>query len=129
MLLLIFFIYFLWFLIFLSYYLMVYLITGTTEFFFLETFLFPYLYNNFRFRFFYGFAIKMPLFPFHIWLPKAHAEAPPQVLFSCWYFIKIRRLGFYKFSLCLKKLVLFFPFPSYSALIGIFYTSFPCFVK
>lgn len=23
-----------------------------------------------------AFAVKMPLFPFHIWLPEAHVEAP-----------------------------------------------------
>lgn len=126
---LIFFVYFLRFSFFFSYYLIVYLITGTTEFFFLETFLSHWLYNNFFFRILYGFAIKMPLFPFHIWLPKAHAEAPPQVLSFSRYFVEIRSLGFYKFSLCLKKLVLFLSFFSYLALIGIFYTSFPCFVK
>lgn len=28
------------------------------------------------FLFFFAFAIKIPLFPFHIWLPEAHVEAP-----------------------------------------------------
>lgn len=28
------------------------------------------------FLFFIGFAIKVPLWPFHIWLPEAHVEAP-----------------------------------------------------
>ena len=27
-------------------------------------------------RFFYILAVKMPLVPFHIWLPEAHCEAP-----------------------------------------------------
>src|SRR4029077_10300552 len=26
--------------------------------------------------FFIGFAIKVPMFPFHTWLPDAHVEAP-----------------------------------------------------
>src|SRR5438094_9196086 len=26
--------------------------------------------------FFFGFAIKVPMFPFHTWLPDAHTEAP-----------------------------------------------------
>src|ERR1041385_7498713 len=26
--------------------------------------------------FFFGFAIKVPMFPFHTWLPDAHVEAP-----------------------------------------------------
>ena len=25
---------------------------------------------------FFGFAVKLPLFPLHIWLPEAHVEAP-----------------------------------------------------
>jgi len=28
------------------------------------------------FLFFFSFAIKIPMFPFHIWLPEAHVEAP-----------------------------------------------------
>ncbi len=28
------------------------------------------------FAFFLGFAIKVPMFPFHTWLPDAHIEAP-----------------------------------------------------
>jgi len=28
------------------------------------------------FSFFLSFAVKVPCFPFYIWLPKAHAEAP-----------------------------------------------------
>jgi NADH-quinone oxidoreductase subunit M len=28
--------------------------------------------------FFVAFAIKVPLFPFHTWLPDAHTEAPTQ---------------------------------------------------
>ncbi len=30
----------------------------------------------FWFLFFFSFAIKIPMFPFHIWLPEAHVEAP-----------------------------------------------------
>jgi NADH-quinone oxidoreductase subunit M len=39
--------------------------------------------NNFRFLaflgLFIGFAIKIPLFPFHTWLPDAHVEAPTPI--------------------------------------------------
>jgi NADH-quinone oxidoreductase subunit M len=28
------------------------------------------------FLMFLGFAVKTPLYPFHIWLPEAHSEAP-----------------------------------------------------
>lgn len=30
------------------------------------------------FAFFFSFSIKIPLFPFHIWLPEAHVEAPTE---------------------------------------------------
>src|SRR5262249_56671948 len=40
----------------------------------------PYLAFNYQFwiflAFFVGFAIKVPMFPFHTWLPDAHVEAP-----------------------------------------------------
>jgi NADH-quinone oxidoreductase subunit M len=29
--------------------------------------------------FFLGFAIKVPMFPFHTWLPDAHVEAPTAI--------------------------------------------------
>jgi proton-translocating NADH-quinone oxidoreductase chain M len=43
-----------------------------------------YLYNVFSLNFqkigwsflFIGFAVKFPIYPFHIWLPEAHVEAP-----------------------------------------------------
>ena len=34
--------------------------------------------------FFVGFAIKVPMFPFHTWLPDAHVEAPDRRLASSW---------------------------------------------
>ena len=30
-------------------------------------------------RFFFAFAIKVPMFPFHTWLPDAHVKLPPRV--------------------------------------------------
>ena len=32
------------------------------------------------FLFFIGFAIKLPMFPLHTWLPDAHTDAPPQAV-------------------------------------------------
>jgi NADH-quinone oxidoreductase subunit M len=49
---------------------------------------------------FVGFAIKIPMFPFHTWLPDAHVEAPTAgsvVLASV--MLKIGRYGFLRFSL------------------------------
>lgn len=30
------------------------------------------------FAFFFSFAVKLPMFPFHIWLPEAHVESPTE---------------------------------------------------
>src|SRR5258706_9301471 len=50
--------------------------------------------------FFIGFAIKVPMFPFHTWLPDAHVEAPTAgsvILASV--LLKIGTYGFLRFSL------------------------------
>jgi proton-translocating NADH-quinone oxidoreductase chain M len=52
------------------------------------------------FCFFIAFAIKTPLFPFHIWLPEAHVEAPTvgsMLLASL--LLKLGSYGFFRFSL------------------------------
>ena len=49
---------------------------------------------------FFGFAIKVPMFPFHTWLPDAHVEAPTAgsvVLASL--LLKMGTYGFIRFSL------------------------------
>jgi len=50
--------------------------------------------------FFIGFAIKVPMFPFHTWLPDAHVEAPTAgsvILASI--LLKMGTYGFLRFSL------------------------------
>ncbi|MBI1896894.1 MAG: NADH-quinone oxidoreductase subunit M [Acidobacteria bacterium] len=50
--------------------------------------------------FFLGFAIKVPMFPFHTWLPDAHVEAPTAgsvILASI--LLKMGTYGFIRFSL------------------------------
>ncbi len=50
--------------------------------------------------FFLGFAVKVPMFPFHTWLPDAHVEAPTAgsvVLASI--MLKMGTYGFLRFSL------------------------------
>ncbi len=50
--------------------------------------------------FFLGFAIKVPMFPFHTWLPDAHIEAPTagSVILAA-ILLKMGTYGFVRFSL------------------------------
>ena len=74
--------------------------------------------------FFLAFAIKVPLFPFHTWLPDAHVEAPTagSVLLAG-VLLKMGTYGLVRFSLPLFPHVshLFAPLISGLAIIGIIY--------
>jgi NADH-quinone oxidoreductase subunit M len=50
--------------------------------------------------FFFGFAIKVPMFPFHTWLPDAHVEAPTAgSVILAGVLLKMGTYGFVRFSL------------------------------
>ncbi len=50
--------------------------------------------------FFVGFAIKVPMFPFHTWLPDAHVEAPTAgSVILAGVLLKMGTYGFFRFSL------------------------------
>jgi NADH-quinone oxidoreductase subunit M len=50
--------------------------------------------------FFAGFAIKVPMFPFHTWLPDAHVEAPTAAsVLLAGILLKMGAYGFLRFSL------------------------------
>src|ERR1700678_3611309 len=52
------------------------------------------------FAFFVAFAIKVPMFPFHTWLPDAHVEAPTAgSVILAGVFLKMGTYGFFRFSL------------------------------
>jgi NADH-quinone oxidoreductase subunit M len=64
----------------------------------------PYLPFNFQYwiflAFFVGFAIKVPMFPFHTWLPDAHVEAPTAgSVILAGVLLKMGTYGFLRFSL------------------------------
>jgi len=76
--------------------------------------------------FFLGFAIKVPMFPFHTWLPYAHGQAPTigSVILAA-ILLKMGTYAFVRFSLPLfPDASVFFMFPIASlAIIMIVYTA------
>ena len=71
-----------------------------------------------------AFAIKVPMFPFHTWLPDAHVEAPTagSVILAA-VLLKMGTYGFLRFALPLfpQAVVKFIPLLSVLAIIGIIY--------
>src|ERR1700739_935071 len=105
----------------------IYLNTGTTD---VQLLLSTVFSNELQLllwlAFFASFAVKVPMVPFHIWLPEAHVEAPTagSVLLAG-ILLKLGTYGFLRFSLPL------FPYASYyftpliftMSVIAIIYTS------
>jgi NADH-quinone oxidoreductase subunit M len=74
--------------------------------------------------FFLGFAIKVPMFPFHTWLPDAHVEAPTAgSVILAGVLLKMGTYGFIRFSLPLlpDATLRFVPLMAVLSLIGIVY--------
>jgi NADH-quinone oxidoreductase subunit M len=68
----------------------------------------PHIYTDYGARaatllflsFFFAFAIKVPMFPFHTWLPDAHVEAPTAgSVILAGVLLKMGTYGFIRFSL------------------------------
>jgi proton-translocating NADH-quinone oxidoreductase chain M len=78
------------------------------------------------FAFFFSFASKIPMYPFHIWLPEAHVEAPTvgSVLLAG-ILLKLGVYGFLRFSLVLfpDASLFFSPLIYLLSVIGVIYAS------
>jgi len=104
------------------------IVVGSTNICILKAYEFsPLLEKYLWLAFFASFAVKIPMFPFHLWLPKAHVEAPTagSVLLAG-ILLKLGSYGFLRFSLFLfpSATEFFRPFIVVLALIGIIYSSF-----
>jgi NADH-quinone oxidoreductase subunit M len=74
--------------------------------------------------FFFAFAIKVPMFPFHTWLPDAHVEAPTAgSVILAGVLLKMGTYGFVRFSLPLFPYAShqFIPLIAWLAIAGIIY--------
>jgi len=74
--------------------------------------------------FFVGFAIKVPMFPFHTWLPDAHVEAPTAgSVILAGVLLKMGTYGFYRFALpiCPDAVIQWLPFLLTLSIIGVVY--------
>ena len=81
---------------------------------------------------FLGFAIKVPMWPFHTWLPDAHTEAPTvgSVLLAA-VLLKMETYGFIRIALPIlpDAAVTFAPIIGVLAVIGIIWGSLCCFAQ
>jgi proton-translocating NADH-quinone oxidoreductase chain M len=76
--------------------------------------------------FFFSFAIKVPMFPFHIWLPEAHVEAPTEgSVFLAAILLKLGTYGFLRFLFPIfpDVTIYFSPLVLLLASLSVFYTS------
>ena len=81
---------------------------------------------------FAGFAIKVPLFPFHTWLPLAHTEAPTAgSALLAGVLLKLGTYGFLRFSLPLLPAasLALAPFMAVIAIVGIIYAALVAWVQ
>ena len=105
----------------------IYWITGTTDVTQIYEIKIPKNYQNLLWlAFFSSFAVKMPMWPVHTWLPDAHVEAPTagSVILAA-ILLKMAGYGFLRFSLPMFPLAseYFTPLIFMLSIIAIIYTS------
>jgi NADH-quinone oxidoreductase subunit M len=79
-----------------------------------------------------GFAVKIPVFPVHTWLPLAHTEAPTAgSVILAGVLLKLGTFGIYRFVLPMvpEALVAYAPAIAVLAIIGILYAALICWVQ
>jgi NADH-quinone oxidoreductase subunit M len=79
-----------------------------------------------------GFAVKIPVFPVHTWLPLAHTEAPTAgSVILAGVLLKLGTFGVYRFVLPMvpEALVVYAPAIAVLAIIGILYAALICWVQ
>jgi len=77
--------------------------------------------------FFLAFAVKVPIFPFHIWLPEAHVEAPTEgSVLLAGILLKLGTYGILRFLIPMfpQTTIYYTPMVVTLATLGIVYTSF-----
>jgi proton-translocating NADH-quinone oxidoreductase chain M len=105
----------------------IYSITGTLNLEYLLTWQFTFTEQCWLWlAFFMSFASKIPMFPFHVWLPEAHVEAPTvgSVLLAG-ILLKLGVYGFLRFSLTLfpDASLFFSPLVYLLSVLGVIYAS------
>jgi NADH-quinone oxidoreductase subunit M len=105
----------------------IYHIYGTTDYLSLLTVdIDPFFQKICWLAFFASFAVKVPMFPFHIWLPEAHVEAPTAgSVILAGVLLKLGSYGLIRFSVPLFPVgtAFFGPFVNGLAILGVMYCS------
>ena len=104
-----------------------FLTVGTTDYQILFYSNFDPLYEKFYWlAFFLSFAVKVPMLPFHVWLPEAHVEAPTSgSVLLAGILLKLGSYGMVRFLIPLfpKATIYFTPYILIICLISVIYAS------